>query len=126
MSTYPGQQTVIYQADPAVIQHLHSVKNSLHNCCKPYINHKAKVQTMDGMMHEGVISGIDSHYLFLQVTVTEETRQFYNPYYPPRPRPPYPYPYPYPHPYPYPYPYPYYNNVILPLALFDLLAVALI
>ncbi|KGE17630.1 hypothetical protein [Paenibacillus wynnii] len=121
-----GQQSVIYQADPAVIQHLHGVKESLHQSCKPYMNHNVKVQTLDGQMHEGVISGLDNKHLYLSVTVTQETaRGFYNPYY--KPYPGY-YPGQYPGYYPgYQYPgYGYYNNVILPLALFDLLAIALI
>jgi len=123
MSTYnPGQQSVIYQADPEVIQHMHGVRETLHQSCKPYMNHNVKVQTMDGQMHEGMISGLDNKHLYLTVTVTQEmSRGFYNPYYKP-----YPTYYPGYHP-GYPYGYGYgYNNVILPLALFDLLAVALI
>ena len=125
MSTYnPGQQSLIYQADPAVIQHLHGVREKLHDSCKPYMNHNVKVQTMDGQMHEGTISGLDNKNLYLTVTVTvsgEMSRGYYNPYYKP-----YPYPVHYPGYYPgYPYGYGY-HNVILPLALFDLLAIGLL
>ncbi|ULO09617.1 acetyl-CoA acetyltransferase [Paenibacillus sp. 19GGS1-52] len=120
MSTYyTGQpETVIYQADPAVIQHLHGVRESLHHSCKPYLNHKVKVQTVEGQVHEGVIAGVDNKHLYLSVTVTPEmARGYYNPYYKP-----------YPTPYPGgPYPgSPYNNNVILPLVLFELLAISLI
>lgn len=117
MPTYNTGQpsTVIYQADPAVVQHLHGVRESLHHSCKPYLNHKVKVQTIDGMMHEGIIAGMDSKHMYLMITVNSEpARGFYNPYY---------------HPYPgtgYPYPAPIYNNAILPLVLFELLAISLI
>lgn len=120
MSTYPsGQQAMlIYQADPAVVQHLHGVRESLHHSCKPYMNHKVKVQTIDGHSHEGTIAGLDNKHLYLTVTVTADmARGYYNPYYKP-------YPLPYPG---YGYPYPGYNsNVILPLVLFELLAISLI
>ncbi|MNP79205.1 hypothetical protein D3C76_1769900 [compost metagenome] len=73
------------------------------------------MQTIDGMMHEGIIAGMDSKHMYLMFTVTtEQARGFYNPYY---------------HPYPgtgYPYPAPINNNVILPLVLFELLAISLI
>lgn len=120
MSTYnPGQQsTVIYQADPAVVQHLHGVRESLHHSCKPYLNHKVKVQTIDGLMHEGTIAGMDSKNLYLMVNAnTQPVRGYYNPYYQPFPPGPG---------YPYPAPGPVNNNVILPLVLFELLAISLI
>ncbi|WNS44747.1 hypothetical protein [Paenibacillus sp. MMS20-IR301] len=120
MSTYPAnpQTAVIYQADPAVVQHLHGVRDSLHQSCKPYLNHKVQVQTIDGVMHEGTIAGMDSKHLYLTVTVAVEMgRGYYNPYYKPYPG--------YPGP-GYPYPGPVNNNVILPLVLFELLAISLI
>jgi hypothetical protein len=119
MSTYNSSQqaTVIYQADPAVVQHLHGVRESLHHSCKPYLNHKVKVQTIDGLMHEGTIAGMDSKNLYLTVTATTQSvRGYYNPYYKPFP----------PGPGYYPYPAPINNNVILPLVLFELLAISLI
>lgn len=122
MSTYHTgpQSTVIYQADPAVIQHLHGVRESLHQSCKPYLNHQVKVQTIDGQMHEGTIAGMDSKHLYLTVTITTDMgRGYYNPYYKPYPGPGYPGP-------GYPYPGQVNNNVILPLVLFELLAISLI
>ncbi|WP_379129771.1 hypothetical protein [Paenibacillus sp. sgz500958] len=120
MSTYnPGQQTVIYQADPAVVEHLHGIKKTLHNNCKPYMNHPVTVQTIDGQMHEGMIAGMDNKHLYLSITLTADmSRGYYNPYYP-KPYPPY-------HHYPTPYPYPGGGNVILPLVLYELLAISLL
>jgi hypothetical protein len=125
MSTFNTgqQQNVIYQADPAVIRHLHGVRDSLHQSCKPYLNHKVNVQTIDGFVHEGVIAGVDNKHLYLNVAANGQMpRGFYNPHqsYHPHPGPG---PGPYPGPYPGP---PYNNNVILPLVLFELLAISLI
>lgn len=117
MSTYNTgqQQNVIYQADPAVIRHLHGVRDSLHHSCKPYLNHKVKVQTLDGQMHEGIIAGVDNKHLYLNVSANEAMqRGYYNPYQPYNP-------------YPGSYPGAAYNsNVILPLVLFELLAISLL
>lgn len=121
MSFYQSGQpaTLIYQADPAVVQHLHRVRDSLHHSCKPYLNHTVNVQTIDGQMHEGTIAGMDSKHLYLMVgATTDMERGYYNPYYNP-----------YYQPYPgqgYPYPGPVNNNGILPLVLFELLAISLI
>jgi len=113
MSTYnPGQQSVIYQADPAVVQHLHGVREKLHHSCKSHMNHKVQVQTIDGQVHEGTIAGIDNKHLYLTVTV-ETTRGYYNPYSPYQG-------------YPYPGYAPYPGNAILPLVLFELLAISLL
>ncbi|ETT33969.1 MULTISPECIES: hypothetical protein [unclassified Paenibacillus] len=120
-TTSSGQQTsVIYQADPAVVQHLNGVRDSLHQSCKPYLNHKVQVQTLDGQMHEGTIAGMDSKHMYLAVTIaTDMGRGYYNPYYKPYPGPGYPGP-------GYPYPGTVNSNVIMPLVLFELLAISLL
>lgn len=85
MSTFNTgqQQNVIYQADPAVIRHLHGVRDSLHQSCKPYLNHKVNVQTIDGFVHEGVIAGVDNKHLYLNVAANGQMpRGFYNPHQP--------------------------------------------
>ncbi|NQX46133.1 hypothetical protein HQN87_12405 [Paenibacillus tritici] len=126
MTTQSGQQTaVIYQADPAVVQHLNGVRDSLHQSCKPYLNHQVQVQTVDGQMHEGTLAGMDSKHLYLTVTIaTDPSRGYYNPYYKPYPGVGYPG-----QGYPgqgYPYPGTVNSNVIMPLVLFELLAISLL
>ncbi|WP_151735166.1 hypothetical protein [Paenibacillus tengchongensis] len=107
--------SMIYQADPDAARHYHHVRNTLHQTCKPYLNHKVKVQTHDGNTHEGILAGMDSKNVYLFITVsTDQVRGFYNPYYKP-------YPYP-----PYPYPGPVSGNAILPLVLYELLAISLL
>ncbi|WP_341347844.1 hypothetical protein [Paenibacillus sp. FSL H3-0469] len=120
-TTSSGTQTpVIYQADPAVVQHLNGVRDSLHQSCKPYLNHKVQVQTLDGQMHEGTLAGMDSKNMYLVVTIaTDMGRGYYNPYYKPYPGPGYPGP-------GYPYPGTVNSNVIMPLVLFELLTISLL
>lgn len=120
MSTYQSgpQTTVIYQADPAAVKHMQGVRDSLHQSCKPYLNHQVQVQTLHGQMHEGTLAGMDSKNLYLTVTVTMENgRGYYNPYY--KPYPGYGYP-------GYPYPGAVSSNVIVPLVLYELLAISLL
>ncbi|MNL86115.1 hypothetical protein D3C87_2146850 [compost metagenome] len=60
---------------------------------------------------------MDNKHMYLMVAgSTDMVRGYYNPYYKPYPGPGY----------PYPYPYPYPGNAILPLVLFELLAISLI
>ncbi|WP_310550320.1 hypothetical protein [Paenibacillus glufosinatiresistens] len=120
MSTYPGQQpTLIYQADPAVVHHVRKVRDTIHTNLKPCLNRRLRVQTMDGTLHEGVLSGYDSSHLYLTVPaapVPATARAFFPP-----PRPPYP-------PYAPPPPPPPVNpgSAVLPLVLYSLLAISLI
>ncbi|MOA44305.1 hypothetical protein D3C78_1665640 [compost metagenome] len=72
-------------------------------------------------MHEGTIAGVDNKHLYLNVAVNGQMpRGYYNPY---QPYHPHPGPGPYPGHYPGP---PFNNNVILPLVLFELLAISLL
>lgn len=107
-----GPQTVIYQADPEMVAKIKSAGDHLRHSCKPYMNRRVRVQTLEGHVHEGVITGIDGKHLYLSVTVAADTaRGLYNPYYNPY------------------NPYPgsaYYNNVVLPLVLYELLVISLL
>ncbi|MFC3746241.1 acetyl-CoA acetyltransferase [Paenibacillus sp. GCM10012306] len=111
MSIYnTGQQPgVIYQADPAVIRQLQGVRDSLHQSTKPHINRQVRVQTADGLVHEGTIAGVDSKHLYLNVAVNADaSRGFFSPY-------------------ATPYPYPgYSSSAILPLVLYELLVISLL
>ncbi|QWU14501.1 hypothetical protein SAMN04487895_106365 [Paenibacillus sophorae] len=112
MSTYSGPQTLIYQADPTALHHVKKVRESMHGSLKPYINRKVRIQTIDGVTHEGMISGIDEGHLYLTMQASGPSmRGYYNPYYPP---------------YPYYYPVNPIGNVILPLVLYNLLAISLL
>jgi hypothetical protein len=98
-----------------------------HDVCRQNMNRKVRIQTTSGHVVDGVIVHVDESFVYLNVSGQAmngkgdcgcgcgggRDKRLY-------------YPYPYAYPYGYPYPDPYYNNVILPLSLFTLLAVALI
>ena len=110
MSTYQ-QQHYLYQCDPHMAQALKSHKEKAYESLKTAVNRKVRVHTAENQSLEGTIVGVDMKFLY--ICVETDLRGFYPGYFPPS--------------YGYPYPpfNPYYNR-ILPLALFDLLAVGLL
>lgn len=93
----------IYQCDANVHQTLKSVKDHLHQLCANHANRLVKVELMDGDVFEGHIVHCDRGLLFICLSNEGAQRAFFpggpNPF--------------------------YYNNV-LPLVLFDLLAITLL
>ena len=98
-------QTVVYEADSSLVQAVHQCREKIHHVCRQHMNKRVRVRTMGGQMFEGVIVGVDEHWLYLD-TAGGLPRQPFVPY--------------------PPYYYNPYASTILPLALFDLLAIALI
>lgn len=94
----------IYQCNSNVHQTLQSVKDHLHQLCADHSNRLVKVETMDGDVFEGRIVHCDRGILHLSLSNEGYARAFF-----PGPPPPY-----------------YYNNFVLPLVLFNLLAISLI
>ncbi|AKG35278.1 hypothetical protein VK70_12395 [Paenibacillus durus ATCC 35681] len=110
MSTYSGPQTLVYQADPTSLHHVKKVRESMHGALKPHINKRVRVHTIDGVTHEGMISGIDEGHLYLTVPASGPTmRGFFNPFFPP-----------------FPYAVSPVGSAILPLVLYNLLAISLL
>ncbi|MNW56975.1 hypothetical protein D3C74_347360 [compost metagenome] len=124
MSLLGSQNQVIYQANPAFTQSIKDARQNLHNIGRDYSNRQVRVQTIDGMVYDGVISHAEGPFLFLIISNPQgghgmhphghhggygahhsgyggypQPRGLYNQY--------------------------YYNNVILPLVLFELLVIAL-
>ncbi|QJC50295.1 hypothetical protein HGI30_00870 [Paenibacillus albicereus] len=93
----------VYHCETAHHETLLDVKQRLHALCAEHAYRLVQVETMDGDVYEGKIVLCDRSILFLQLS-NEGHRAFLpgapNPY--------------------------FYNNVILPLVLFDLLAITLI
>ncbi|WP_185897146.1 hypothetical protein [Paenibacillus zeisoli] len=93
---------VVYQANPNMVQHLKGVKDQIRHICSIHLNRPVKVVTIDGQTFEGIIVSADDRFLYLSVAGQEDQRflgapgSFY-----------------------------YYNNVILPLVLFELLVITL-
>ncbi|MED4603192.1 hypothetical protein P9314_21450 [Paenibacillus validus] len=102
---YPAQPQTVFELDVKEIDTLTKCKAKIHAACVQHMHRHVRVQMVHGGTHEGIMVHIDHYYVYLQV-LQGHSRAFL--------------------PYPY-FPYdPYYSNVILPLALFDLLAIALI
>ncbi|MDY8022983.1 hypothetical protein [Paenibacillus polymyxa] len=95
----------LYQAKPELQAELAKVRDHLHYQLSPYINHTVRVQTMDHHVYEGTIVHIDADHLYLRVP---------QPYHSPSPG------------IPTPYRSYAYNNVILPLVLYNLLVITLL
>jgi hypothetical protein len=98
------QEQVVYQAEPGFVQTLQSIRINIHGLCGMYKSRMVRVQTVDGMTHEGIIVHVDARHLYLSVSQMGHQRAFG---------------------YPYGGGY-YYNNVILPLVLYELLLITLL
>lgn len=97
-----SQQQVIYQADPYMAGALQSMREGVHNTSLQYMNKPVRVQTMDGHVYEGTIVNADTSHLYLSVSPHDAMQRgwFYDQY--------------------------VYNNVILPLVLYELLVITLL
>lgn len=110
------ERSVIYKANPQFVEMLKKTRQQCQNICSKHFYRPVRVETIQGQVYEGRIVNMDPYHLYLEVTPPASSRQFYSPYggpfYPGYP--------------PYsPYPSPY-QSVILPLVLFDLLAISLL
>ncbi|MFD3257929.1 hypothetical protein ACE3MQ_04870 [Paenibacillus lentus] len=151
MAPNESYKQVVYQANPNAVQTMKGMKDQLHKIGKQYANRPVRVQTVDGVTYEGLLSHADGGLLFLvipgQQTGGDPSYGHYDHYgnyghyghhgysghhghhgYPG---------YPTPTPYgsqgggyaPYSrglYGSYYYNNVILPLVLYELLVISLL
>ncbi|MCG7407561.1 hypothetical protein MH117_09010 [Paenibacillus sp. ACRRX] len=140
MSSNASESAVVYQATPNTVTNLKGVRERAQQAVSPYINSPVKITTIDGQIYEGVIVKVEGSILHLSIAGQ------------PQPQPQQPMPYSYDMTYmhqtpmqsmpgqscgchsyghsPSPYDFyrafnPYYNNVILPLVLFELLVIAL-
>ncbi|GGA21427.1 hypothetical protein [Paenibacillus physcomitrellae] len=119
MSAQTNGPSVIYQLHPDTANSMQGIREQLHQCCGKYLNHNVSVQTMDGHVFEGNIMALDGGHLYLSVVPQSSA---IDPYTGKRalfgfPRPPF-----------YPYVHPFYNpgRFILPLVLYELLAISLL
>lgn len=105
-----GSGQMVYEADASLMQSMQQCRERVHHICRQHMNRRVRIRTTAGQHVEGVIIGVDDHYVYLDTSGTAAMM-----------RPPYP---------PYYGPYnPYYNpyySTVLPLALFDLLVISLL
>jgi hypothetical protein len=107
--SYLSPGTPLYRADQNLLQNLKSIREQIRQFCIQHVNRKVRVETIDGHVYEGTIVDLDNGHLYLSVPVSHELRGFF--------------------PGSFPGFYPgdsYYNNVILPLVLYELLVISLL
>ncbi|WP_438445954.1 hypothetical protein [Gorillibacterium sp. sgz5001074] len=106
------QTHVVYKAEPSMMHHLKSMRDHLHHLCKMYMNHRVRIETMDGHVYEGYIVHCDKGLLYLSTTQPGHPGTHgggqHGGHRPLNPSSAY-----------------YYNNVILPLVLYELLVITL-
>lgn len=96
---------IIYQAKPECHQVVSEAREHAYHVCIRHLNRPVRVQRMNGQYLDGTIVHVDTEHVYLLVAGQPEwTRGFFNPFYGGYA----------------------YNNVILPLVLFDLLTITLL
>lgn len=96
---YPGyQQQTLYQAEPNTSHALKSVREQISHICMKYVNQQVRIETLDGDVFEGMIVNCNKGILYIQMPIPQQTgqRSFV------------------------------YNNLILPLVLYELLVITLL
>jgi hypothetical protein len=101
----PAKQQVVYQADPAAMQAVQGIQGRVHQLCGQLRNRMVRIEMRDGRVIEGAIVHADGDFLYIRVAHNAYPgRSLFNPianaY--------------------------TYNNVILPLVLYNLLAITLL
>ncbi|MFB9326372.1 hypothetical protein ACFFSY_10645 [Paenibacillus aurantiacus] len=92
------QEHTIYQAHPNMGHSLKSARDHLHHVCRQHVNRYVRVETLDGDVFEGIIVHCDKGILYLKIPSKSGRRSFSQNV---------------------------YNDVILPLVLYELLVITL-
>ncbi|MBJ6363915.1 acetyl-CoA acetyltransferase [Paenibacillus sp. GCM10012307] len=96
---------VVYHCDKNVVEHikthLDKIQAALHQCA----NRPIRVQTINGATYDGYISDVQHGHLYLMTSQAGFDNRAFSPFFPQN--------------------Y-YYNNVILPLVLYELLVISLL
>jgi hypothetical protein len=104
----------VYTAEKDVVNLLHKTRQKVHGACSQCMHRPVRIETVDGDVFEGMIVNVDKHYIYLLPGLSGSAHIHMT-------RSPYPY-----SPGPYYPPYNPYAQQILPLVLFNLLAITLI
>ncbi|SFL98481.1 hypothetical protein SAMN03159341_11379 [Paenibacillus sp. 1_12] len=89
----------LYHADSNMTHHLKSIRDRIHHICGQHVNQFVRVETLDGDVFEGVIVQCNRGILYLRLPGDGGMRGFTSNA---------------------------YNDVILPLVLFELLVITLL
>ncbi|WP_051236742.1 hypothetical protein [Paenibacillus pinihumi] len=96
---------VIYNCHKDAVEHIKTHRDKINAALQQCANRPIRVQTIDGDTYEGYITDVKHGCLYLATSQPGHDNRAFNPFFPQN--------------------Y-YYNNVILPLVLFELLVIALL
>ena len=98
------QPEVLYSADPSAVDTLKAAKARLCDICAAHAGRLVRVETIDGLVYEGVIRHHEGCVMYLELVVPGH-RAFWGPFAPYNP---------------------FYANTVLPLVLYELLVISLL
>ncbi|GGG22026.1 acetyl-CoA acetyltransferase [Paenibacillus abyssi] len=101
------QQQVVHQADSNMINNLMQMREKIKEVCSKCVNQRVRIQTFDGFICEGYIVDIKGGCVYVMVSASHphvHDQRFFSPFFPSG----------------------YYDNVILPLVLYELLVITLL
>ncbi|MNJ53770.1 hypothetical protein D3C77_491780 [compost metagenome] len=93
------QEQTLYRMDPTTMHNLKSIQDHIANICKNHVNTLARVETVDGDVFEGVLIHCERGILYLRLPSHMTSRGFVPGF---------------------------QNDFVLPLVLFNLLAISLL
>ncbi|CAM4510893.1 hypothetical protein P4H94_13250 [Paenibacillus macerans] len=93
------QEQTLYRMDPTTMHNLKSIQDHIANICNNHVNALVRVETVDGDVFEGLLIRCERGILYLRLPGHETSRGFVPGF---------------------------YNDFVLPLVLFNLLAISLL
>ncbi|GIP14306.1 MAG: hypothetical protein E7L01_23080 [Paenibacillus macerans] len=93
------QEHTLYRMDPTTRHNLKSIQDHIANICNNHVNTLVRVETVDGDVFEGILIHCEKGILYLRLPSHVTSRGFVPGY---------------------------YNDFVLPLVLFNLLAISLL
>lgn len=67
----PAQPQVVYQADPQAMKMVHSIQAKVNQLGRQLQGRRVRVQTADGHVFEGTIVNVDGNFLYLSVSQSQ-------------------------------------------------------
>lgn len=104
--TQPNQgNTIVYQCQHDMAEQIRAHRQGIYDALQHCSNRPIRVQTIDGATYDGYVSEVKNGCLYLMTAQPTYDSRAFNPFFPQS--------------------Y-YYNNVILPLVLYELLVISLL
>ncbi|TYP70712.1 acetyl-CoA acetyltransferase [Paenibacillus methanolicus] len=79
-SPHPGTP-IVYQAEPGLPLTVQQIRKRLHDLSATYLHRAVRVESVDGVVYEGIIVHVDRCFLYLQCSAAiPDGRGFAAPY----------------------------------------------